>query len=121
MSLICKETIDKLFSSLDDLDEAITSAKKILVAKNASSNLLERIDSYSEILKKQRALANTLTQKIETNETESITRIVSIISGLSYMLRDDTREVLASECLSGAKKNISINSEKQTYSKQQIC
>ena len=85
MSLINEDTLNKLFASLDDLDNAINNAKKILVAKDSSKSLLDRMDTYSEILSKQRALANTLSEKIKTNEVESISRIVSIISGLSFI------------------------------------
>lgn len=121
MSVISEDTINKLFSSLDDLDNAISSAKAILVAKNASSHLLERMNSYSEILEKQRALANTLSEKIKTNEFESISRIVSIISGLSFMLRDDTKEILSSNCLGKIVEKTSLDCERQTFSKEQIC
>ena len=121
MSLINEDTINKLFSSLDDLENAINNAKKILIAKNSSKNLLMRLDSYSEILSKQRALANTLCEKIKTNEVESISRIVSIISGLSFMLRDDTKEILSSTRFGSTLEEMSLDSEKHNYSKEQIC
>ena len=121
MSLINEDTLNKLFASLDDLDNAINNAKKILVAKDSSKRLLDRMDTYSEILSKQRALANTLSEKIKTNEVESISRIVSIISGLSFMLRDDTKEILSSKRFSQALEDVSLDNGKHTFSKEQIC
>ena len=47
MSLINEDTLNKLFASLDDLDNAINNAKKILVAKDSSKSLLDRMDTYS--------------------------------------------------------------------------
>lgn len=118
---ITADELHKLFSSLDDLDLVIANAKKILIAKNASANLLDRMNSYCEILTKQRALANTLSEKLKTNETESITRITSIIVALSSMLMSDVTEVLSASRFNKTLDKTTNHCDKQTFSKEQIC
>ncbi len=113
MQHIDSATIDRLYSSFVELEHAISAARETLLSKGQTSPmLLERLDSYDEILNKQRQLAETLCEKIESKEWDSVSRIVSLINGLSCMLRNDTREILISD---------SLVSEREEYSKEQYC
>ena len=110
MKQIEKESIDKLFTSFSELEIAINNAKKVLLAKTDSTKgLIDRINSYDEILKKQKELGTMLYEKLESREWEAVSRIVSLINGLSYMLRDDSKEILRASSLN---ENIDIQ-EKQ--------
>ncbi len=113
MQHIDSTTIDTLYSSFVELESAISNARETLLEKgDVSQNLLERLNSYDEILNKQRSLTETLCQKIESKEWDAVSRIVSLINGLSSMLRNDTREILISN---------SLISEKEEFSKEHFC
>ncbi|MCB0339048.1 MAG: hypothetical protein KDD53_05570 [Bdellovibrionales bacterium] len=96
-----KSIIDRLFASFSDLETAIASAKKTLLARDAvPGEIIKRIDSYDNILSKQRKLANDLCSHIDTGNWDEVARHVNLINGLSALIRDDARAILAA--LSGA-------------------
>lgn len=89
--------IKKLFSSFGELEEAITCAKKTLLTKESvPEKIMERLDSYDGILEKQRVLATKLCHSIDKEEWDEVNRYVSLINGLSSMIRDDARQILSS-------------------------
>ena len=91
-----KIVIKRLFQSFIELDRAIASAKATLAnRKDAPQELLERIRSYEEILDKQRSLATSLCGHASLGNWEEVSRHVKLINGLSYMIRDDARDILA--------------------------
>ncbi|MDZ4786648.1 MAG: hypothetical protein SGJ02_11295 [bacterium] len=93
--------IERLFTSFADLESAIHSAKNTLVKKgNVPNGIMERIGSYDEILLKQRQLASKLCDFINRGDWDEVGRHVSLINGLSSMIRDDARSMLS--VLSGA-------------------
>lgn len=89
--------IERLFTSFTDLEQAINSAKATLAKKDAVPNdIIERLNSYDGILEKQRALASALCGHIAKENWSEVTRHVSLINGLSAMIRDDARSILSS-------------------------
>jgi hypothetical protein len=89
--------IDRLFSSFADLEQAIESAKQTLARKeNVPQEIIERLNSYDGILEKQRGLASSLCHHIDQGNWDEVSRLVGLINGLSAMIRDDARSILAS-------------------------
>ena len=88
--------IKRLFDSFAELDRAISSAKLALERKeNAPQEILNRINAYSNILEKQRALATSLCGHANLGNWDEVARHVKIINGLSAMIRDDAREIVS--------------------------
>lgn len=89
--------IGRLFASFTDLERAIESAKQTLAARReVRADILERLQSYDGILAKQRTLANELCAYMENGQWERVARHVTLINGLSAMIRDDARAILSS-------------------------
>ena len=92
--------INRLFSSFSDLEQAIESAKTTLSRKESvPEEILTRLKSYDGILAKQRCLATALCDHINKGNWDEVTRHVSLINGLSAMIRDDARAILSSLAL----------------------
>lgn len=88
--------IERLFASFTELEKAITSARSTLEKRESiPEELVERLRSYDGILLKQRALATKLCDHINKNEWNEVTRHVSLINGLSALIRDDARSILS--------------------------
>ncbi len=91
-----KIVIRRLFQSFVELDRAISSAKEALSKrKDVPEALMQRIRTYEEILDKQRSLATSLCGHASLGNWEEVARHVKLINGLSFMIRDDAREILA--------------------------
>ena len=104
--------IERLFSSFTDLETAIESAKKTLAQKESvPPEVIERLNSYDGILAKQRKLANELCGFINNGNWDEVSRHVTIINGLSAMIRDDARAILSSLALNTdtAKEDVDVN------------
>jgi len=92
--------IDRLFSSFTDLEGAIKSARGSLEKKGSiSPEILKRLDSYDDILAKQKELAEELCKFVSKGDWNEVTRYVGLINGLSSMIRDDARAILSSLAL----------------------
>ena len=88
--------IKRLFDSFGDLERAISSAKVTLSRKsNPPEAVLNRIGVYEDILQKQRTLATALCGFASLGDWTEVSRHVQLINGLSAMIRDDAREILA--------------------------
>lgn len=88
--------IDRLFDSFKDLERAIGSAKRALGDKpEPPKEILERIDGYQNILDKQKSLATALCGYAKVGNWDEVARHVKLINGLSAMIRDDAREIVA--------------------------
>ena len=99
--------IERLFASFGDLEKAINSAKRTLAQKESvSPEIIKRLDSYDGILIKQKDLATTLCQHIKAGNWDEVTRHVSLINGLSAMIRDDARAILSALSLSNDKPQV---------------
>ena len=86
--------IERLFKSFEELEQALASAKATIEKKGDKPELLERLNSYDEMIKKQRSLAEEAAKFIDEGNLEELNRRVNLINGLSAMIRDDAREIL---------------------------
>lgn len=89
--------IERLFISFTELEDSIESAKKTLAAKQeVPAHVFERLSSYDGIISKQRRLATKLAHLMASGEWDEVARHVSLINGLSSLIRDDARSILSS-------------------------
>ena len=89
--------VERLFKSFQELESAIDGARSNLEKKSSvPEHVFERLDSYDEILKKQRTLALTLSDYVRRGDTAQVSRYVTIINGLSGMIIEDARSILSS-------------------------
>ncbi len=87
--------INRLFESISELENAISSARVTLSSnKKQTEPLLGRIEVYQDILSKQRNLATALCGHAALGNWNEVSRHVKLINELSYLIRDDAREVL---------------------------
>ena len=97
--------INRLFQSLTELESAINRAKTTLKANSSiSPNVIDRLESYTDILQQQRDMAGELCVYITEQNWEEVNRHVNMINCMSAMIRDDAREILTS---------LSVNSDLQ--------
>ncbi|MCO6431437.1 MAG: hypothetical protein J5J00_11300 [Deltaproteobacteria bacterium] len=88
--------IDRLFFSFEELEQAIASAKDTLAKRDVIPNhIMKRLNSYDGILLKQRNLAQSLCEHINNCNWDEVSRHVNLINGLSALIRDDARAILA--------------------------
>ena len=90
-----KVIIKKLFESFNVLEQAIFSARKTIEQRpDAPLSVLERLNSYNEILCKQRELAENLDFHCKFGNWDEVARHIKLINGLSGMIRDDAKDIL---------------------------
>jgi len=88
--------IERLFASFTELEGAITKARQTFQSRQTvPASVLKRLESYDTILAKQRALAVSLCEAISRKNWDEVNRNVGLINGLSAMIRDDAKAILA--------------------------
>lgn len=88
--------VEKLITSFDELDRCIEVTKRVLSEKDGiPEDVLLRVEQYSGIVTKQRALTGELKGCLEREDWAEVSRRVRIINGLSSMIRDDAQSILA--------------------------
>lgn len=88
--------IKRLFDSLGELEGAITTARTIIERKvNPPEDVLHRIDTYQEILNKQRGLASSLCGHAVVGNWQEVERHIKLINAYSTLIRDDAKDVLS--------------------------
>jgi hypothetical protein len=89
--------VERLYRSFADLEAAISGARETLRLKtDVPADVFQRLDSYDEIIARQRGLARDLEQFIAAGDMLEISRHVMIINSLSGMIIDDAKQILAS-------------------------
>ena len=87
--------IEKLFASFTELEGAITKARSTFKTRESvPEGVVRRLESYDTILAKQRNLAVALCEAIASKDWDEVTRHVTLINGLSAMIRDDAKAIL---------------------------
>jgi len=90
------QIVERLLLLFQDLESAIQNSKKLIAEKeNPSAELLERVATYSEILAKQRLIAEELPALIEKSDWLAVTHSIKQINELTLMIRDDAREAIS--------------------------
>lgn len=88
--------IKRLFDSFGELEGAITAARKIIEQKpKPPEEVLQRIDTYDEILSKQRGLASALCGHAIVGNWQEVERHIKLINAYSTLIRDDAKDVLS--------------------------
>ena len=115
MNTVNRVVINRLFESFNELERAIICAKSTLENKQIPPiKLLDRIKNYEEILEKQRSLATALCTHSALGQWEEVSRHIRLINGLSALIRDDAKEILAD--------NLAIRSqEEEVYDRELLC
>lgn len=89
------QLVDKLLESFDKLDRCINVTRDVLAERDGvPEDVVLRINQYSNIVAKQRALASALREHLESRNWAEVSRHVKLINGLSSMIRDDAHEIL---------------------------
>lgn len=87
--------IERLFASFSELETAISKARQTFKSRSSiPQNVVRRLESYDTILVKQRSLAVSLCEAISQKNWDEVNRNVTLINGLSAMIRDDARAIL---------------------------
>jgi len=87
--------IERLFASFSELESAIEKARGTLGQRESvPSSVMIRLESYDSILGKQRNLAVGHCEAITKKDWDEVSRHVSLINGLSAMIRDDAKAIL---------------------------
>jgi hypothetical protein len=88
--------IERLFASFSELEVAITKARNTFKTRpSIPDSVVRRLESYDSILAKQRSLAVSLCEAISKKNWDEVNRNVGLINGLSAMIRDDAKAILA--------------------------
>jgi hypothetical protein len=88
--------IERLFASFSELEAAISKARGTFKSRaSIPESVVKRLESYDGILAKQRALAVSLCEAISKKNWDEVNRNVGLINGLSAMIRDDAKAILA--------------------------
>lgn len=89
--------VNRLLESFTELESAILTAKKTLESKQSvPQEVIDRIDTYQQMLEKQRVLASAMSTFVEQGNWPEVSRHIKLINGLSEMIRDDAREIVGS-------------------------
>lgn len=97
--------IVRLFASFSELETAIQGARIALEEKGpVPQHVQERLHSYDSIIDKQRKLAHSLCSSLDKGDWDEVNRQVNLINGLSSMIRDDARAILAALAPNGQNK-----------------
>ena len=69
-------------------------ALRTLWGEGEDEGVVRRLESYDTILAKLRSLAVALCESIAAKDWDEVNRHVTLINGLSAMIRDDARAIL---------------------------
>lgn len=90
------QIVSRLLQSFSDLEKAIEGAKSNLKENiKIPDSVLERLESYSDILDRQRELARILEAHVTAGNLSEVSRHITLINGLSGMIIDDARGLLS--------------------------
>jgi hypothetical protein len=102
--------IERLFASFTELEGAITKARQTFKSRQTvPTSVLKRLESYDTILAKQRALAVSLCEAISRKNWDEVNRNVGLINGLSAMIRDDAKAILAAVANTGEHEQVELD------------
>lgn len=85
--------IEKTRASIDKLEQAVTSARTHLEKTRPNEEVLNRINLYPSLIRKQRELISELEMNLRNNSYGDIGIIVDKINSLSCMIKDDAKEL----------------------------
>ena len=90
------DLIERLMSSFGDLERAISRARAELARTGrVPGEVFDRLDSYDDIIARQRSLTEDLGQFVRSGDVEQVVQRVAVINGLSGMIIDDAKAILS--------------------------
>ena len=88
--------IERLFASIQNLEDSIAQARATLgAAPNAPADVISRLDSYKGICEMQRRFAHSIAKELVSGNFQEVSRLVNLVNGLSAMILDDVKVVVA--------------------------
>lgn len=89
------ELISKIVNALNELETAITSAKASVKAVDTDDSMLRaRIESYEEILRRQRSLVHDLSVAMNKQDWNEVARLGELVRGSSLLIKVDAGFIL---------------------------
>lgn len=89
--------LERLLGSINELDTAVTRVQETFSAReDIPSDVRLRLESYREIVQKQRDLWGRLQVIFNSEDREEMAQLVIKINALSTLLLDDIRSAIAS-------------------------
>lgn len=90
------DVINVLAKSLDELMRSIEVAKATLIKVDTldPTHLIERLNTYVDMVHKQRSWLGTLSELIRKNNLADAAVMIERINCMSQMIRDDARELV---------------------------
>ena len=90
------ELFVKITGSLAMLEEAVAVARmKFTAHPLVPQSIFERLNSYEEMLNKQRALAYELVDHLATGKKAEVSRCMGVINALSSFIGEDAKSIVA--------------------------
>ncbi|MDR2338465.1 MAG: hypothetical protein LBE20_07520 [Deltaproteobacteria bacterium] len=117
-----KTTLEKISYSINELEVAVYTARKIILNlnphpfSNHMKRMFLRLDEYDKIIIKEKTLFAEVCQlwaNPTPNNLRSIRRLINLISKLSAMIRDDVKTIKQNNALT---LNLVQNYEEIAYS-----
>ncbi len=91
------DVVDRLLSSFAVLETAIAGARQSLSSRvDVPVKILDRINSYSALLTKQRDIAHQLASSVDLADWSDVAHKIQLINGLLDLIRQDAREIVQS-------------------------
>ncbi len=91
------DVVNRLLSSFAVLENAIAGARQSLSSRaEVPVKILDRIDSYSALLTKQRDIAEQLAASVDLADWNDVAHKIRLINGLLDLIRQDAREIVQS-------------------------
>lgn len=89
------ETIAKLEKSIAHLEVAVFAARERLAQKfGVKHPTVMRLNEYLPSIQEQRKYIEQLQEAIKIQNFDEVSRLVVLINSISYMIKDDARDVL---------------------------
>lgn len=89
------DLISKIVNALDELEGALGAAKSSIAAVDSEDSMLKvRIESYEEILRRQRGLVHDLSVAMTTQNWGEVSRLGELVRGSSLMIKVDAGFIL---------------------------
>lgn len=90
------EILNRLAQAVFALEDAILAAKKTILSKSYyPEEAIDRLDHYMNIVEQQKMLFPVITKNIESGKHDELLLQVQKVNGLSQLIRDDAKELLA--------------------------
>jgi hypothetical protein len=84
------DIISKIVNALNELEVAIKSAKQSVLAVDGDDSMLKsRIESYEEILRRQRGLVHDLSVAMTNQNWPEVARLGELVRGSSLLIKVD--------------------------------